>query len=630
MKKTISILLFISFVIGSTYAQQLNVDSVIHILNTEKLSAENRFNAYNNLCKAYMRHDIHKFLKYSKEGLEYAKKQKDKSWEADFEENMGIGYSMKSNYDSALIHYNKALDLATKIKSLDREMSLYEGIGTLYARQHIYQTGLDYYMKALKISEEIGKEERRMVILGNIGTIHRSLSNYDRAISYLEKSNAIAEKLNLSDKNISFDYNLGTIYLSKKDYDKALEYIEKTLEKSRLNKMTDFEIAALSTLTNIYSSDEKKDYVKALQYAQGSKQLSENFGDPYLMFYCWIDFSNIYYKQGAWKECEDAALKAWAIDSVDIVQGKNIAANITIANIHLGNKERANSFFWKYNDFQNKYIDKNYRESLLDLETKYETEKKELRIVSLEKEKQLYTWLAVLGIVAVILGSGLFFYRNRLNKQKIKQLEQEKQLVATQALLDGETAERSRLARDLHDGLGGLLSVLKLNLSEIKKSSLTKDDEEYFEKASEILDESNKELRRIAHHMMPASLMKAGLKTSLSDFCQAIPGVTFQYQGKDIRLDERLEVTLYRCTYELINNAVKYADATKIDVQLLVKDNLISLSVYDDGIGFDPTSVTTGSGLDNIRARIATFNGKMYISSSEKGTEFTIEIERSW
>lgn len=229
----------------------------------------------------------------------------------------------------------------------------------------------------------------------------------------------------------------------------------------------------------------------------------------------------------------------------------------------------------------------------------------------------------------MILGSGLFFYRNRLNKQKIKQLEQEKQLVATQALLDGETAERSRLARDLHDGLGGLLSVLRLNLNEIKRTSLDKEDEMYFAKVLKILDESNKELRRIAHHMMPASLTKTGLKTSLSDFCQAIPCVTFQYHGKNIRLDEHLEIILYRCTYELINNALKYADATKIDVQLLVENNFISLSVYDNGVGFDPTSVTKGSGLDNIRTRIATFNGKMHINSStDNGTEITIEIER--
>lgn len=234
----------------------------------------------------------------------------------------------------------------------------------------------------------------------------------------------------------------------------------------------------------------------------------------------------------------------------------------------------------------------------------------------------------MLGVFILILGSGIFIYRSRLNKQKIKQLEQEKQLVATQALLDGETAERSRLARDLHDGLGGLLSVLSLNLNEIEGSAMTEEQKGYFIKASEILDESNKELRRIAHHMMPASLMKVGLKTSLADFSQAIPGVSFQYQGKDIRLDERLEVTIYRCAYELINNAVKYADATKIDVQLLVEDYFISLSVLDNGKGFNPDNVTEGSGLANLKTRIATFNGKLYIDSSvDKGTEVTIEIE---
>ncbi|MDR1553218.1 MAG: sensor histidine kinase, partial [Prevotellaceae bacterium] len=233
---------------------------------------------------------------------------------------------------------------------------------------------------------------------------------------------------------------------------------------------------------------------------------------------------------------------------------------------------------------------------------------------------------------------GILFYRHKLNIQKrkqaeqqIKQLEQEKQLIATQALIDGEAAERSRLARDLHDGLGGMLSVVKLNLKDMKGYSILDNfDIDHFNKAMHMLDQSIDELRRVAHHIMPESLMRYGLKVSLEDFCRAISGAHFQFFGDDADLDNRLKILIYRCAYELINNAVKHANATNINVQLMIDNGLISLSVHDNGKGFDPATVAGGSGLENVRIRVATYNGKMNIySAPDKGTEISIEIEPS-
>jgi signal transduction histidine kinase len=271
------------------------------------------------------------------------------------------------------------------------------------------------------------------------------------------------------------------------------------------------------------------------------------------------------------------------------------------------------------------------------MEVKYETEKKEALIVSLEKEKELLIWLGVAAILLLMLLIGLLFYRHRLYLQKrklaeqqLQQLEQEKQLRATQAELDGETSERARLARDLHDELGGLLSVVRLNMSEIKsQSSLEQQDAIRFSNASDILDKAIVEMRRIAHHMMPESLLQHGLQTSLEDFCQAIEGVNFQFYGDARSLDDRLAVVLYRCTYELVANASKHANATLINVQFLIDENLISLTVQDNGTGFDPETVKAGAGLNNIKKRISVYKGKINIDSSpEKGTEITIEIEK--
>ncbi|MDR3340052.1 MAG: sensor histidine kinase, partial [Candidatus Symbiothrix sp.] len=190
-------------------------------------------------------------------------------------------------------------------------------------------------------------------------------------------------------------------------------------------------------------------------------------------------------------------------------------------------------------------------------------------------------------------------------------------LVATQSVLDGETSERKRLAKDLHDGLGGMLSAVKVNL----------DNLEHLQNARELLDRSIDELRRVAHHLMPASLLRLGLKASLEDFCLSIPNTHFHYYGEDKRLDEKTEILIYRCVYELVNNALKHSDAENFNVQLVQDADRISLTVQDNGCGFDPQTVKEGMGLGNIRTRIAAFNGKIDIYSSQgNGTEVYVEF----
>jgi len=212
----------------------------------------------------------------------------------------------------------------------------------------------------------------------------------------------------------------------------------------------------------------------------------------------------------------------------------------------------------------------------------------------------------------------------------VKQLEQEKQLVATQAVLDGETQERSRLARDLHDGLGSMLTGVKLNLMEMKKGAkLEYPDVERFDKALGLLDNSVVEMRRVAHHLMPDSLSRLGLKPAVEDFCRSLaPTVVFDYFGDEKRLDPMMEVVIYRSIHELVNNALKYSGASQILVQLMQEPNRISFTVQDNGCGFDPSMETNGSGLRNIRNRIASFGGNIQIDSRMgEGTEINGELK---
>ena len=618
-------------------AQTQNVDSLVNVLETQKLTAKEQLELYDKICKAYQRYNREKFITYSEKGLHLAQKEKDKNMTAMFYRYLGLSYTSRNEYDTAKIYYEKALDLTIEIKDKNFEANIYQLLGNLYARQNNNTLALQYHLKALPIFETLGNKKGCMGVFINIGSIYYALHNNERALYYIKQAETIAEELNDNSGKLGVYYNLGEIYYFKNEFDTAVYYELKMLEISRIVKSKTDEIFSLQSLAHIYSGG-IKDYGKAEEYAIECLRIAEEYGDWRNINGAYHVLSLVYLHQKRYKDSEIVALKAWEIDSTATIENIGIVINLIKSYIHLGNKDKADYFFQKYIDIMEIYNEKSYRDSITDMEIKYETEKKELRIAALEKEKTLYTLIIIISVVAALFAFAILFYRHKLNVQKckhveqqVKQLEQEKQLVAAQALIDGEAAERSRLARDLHDGLGGMLSVVKLNLKDMKGYSVLDNlDIDHFNKAMVMLDQSISELRRVAHHIMPESLMRHGLKTSLDDFCRAIPGANFRFFGDDTDLDNRLKTLIYRCAYELINNAVKHANATNINVQLMIENGLVSLSVHDDGTGFDPEKVMEGSGLENVRIRVASYNGKMNIYSSPgKGTEVSIEIEPS-
>jgi signal transduction histidine kinase len=244
------------------------------------------------------------------------------------------------------------------------------------------------------------------------------------------------------------------------------------------------------------------------------------------------------------------------------------------------------------------------------MEVKYETEKKETRIATLEKERRMYVWLGIAGIsllIAVIVALLL----------AVRSARKERQLAATKAVQDGEMIERERIAKDLHDRLGGSLAAMKIELQSAEK----------LQNVGDKLDECIKDVREITHNLLPRSLRQFGMKGALEDFTAQFPNVHFHFFGEEKRIKERLEFIIYCCANELVTNATRYSGAENINVQLVQGEKHVSLTVQDDGCGFDEKNITPGIGLKNIRDRVASCNGKLDIASSpDKGTETIIEL----
>jgi len=565
--------------------------------------------------------------------------------------NVGDSLYYANRLDSALYYFEQSLETQKYTVENEAEnksdinylqLKLFNSIGVINYIQGKYDLAGDNYFRALDIAEKINKRDDMIAIYHNLVNIYVKMLNYQQAKEYNLKEEKLSRELNDSISLAEAYQGLCRIFIDEKDYATALKYGEESLKI--LSALPDISanqlMSASQELSDVWL--QIPDYDKALMYAQKTVEYAKQTGISSYMSTALMMLSTCYLKQEKYKESEKIAFEALETDTTDIYINSLLYRNIAKNNIWLGNPGKGIEYFEKTSDAINAYSNKNFQSSLSEMEVKYKTQEKEHQITALEKEKRLMRELGIAGGAVLLLALATFFLlwrwtvqkrqvsekQKQLAEQQVKQLEQEKQLVATQAVLDGETQERTRLARDLHDGLGSILTAAKLSLLDMKKGViLGANDVERFDKSIGLLDQSVQEMRRVAHHLMPDSLSRFGLKPAVSDFCSALPSVSFAYYGDESRLEKNLEVMIYRCIHELVTNALKHAGAKKIMVQIIQESDRVNFTVQDDGCGFNPSTVADGMGLQNIRTRIASYNGILNIySKPDEGTEVNVEL----
>jgi len=627
--------LTLGFMLVSMNGTSQDRDSLENQLSNRNLPVVTYLNICDELSWSYLNDDFGKAKRFALQGIERARSENIPTMEATLYRNLGVAYYMNSQMDSAQLWLDRSLDLAITLKDEKLEAAVYGAIGNLHNVTGAYQEALSYYLKALSMFESQGNNERIRSLLGNIGTLYHSLLNLNQAEKYyleLEKESKLAGDT----------YNLGRAYdglsriaLREKDFDKSLGYSISAAEIFHNSNQQLEEAIALQGIAMVYYSH-YRDYPTAKEYALRALKLTQESGYPAHIAGSLNILSNIHFNEKDYQNCRQSAREAIRIDTTDANVTSNLYANMVRSGIFLDNNEEALHYFDKYRALIDERSTQEFELSMAELEKKYETEKKEMRISSLERERKLYGIILFSALFILVLLLLMVWFRQksirsekRLAEQKILHLEQEKQIVATQAVLDGETAERTRLARDLHDGLGGMLSAVKLNLFDMRQDVIIEtEDVERFNRVMEMLDNSMRELRRVAHNMMPESLSRYGLKVALEDFCLSLPKVTFHFFGEDQRIDHKSENTLYRAVFELINNAIRHAEAEHINVQLIQQADRVSVTVQDDGKGFDPGMVSQGAGLKNVQNRIGSAGGTVDIHSvTGQGTEITLEID---
>lgn len=343
---------------------------------------------------------------------------------------------------------------------------------------------------------------------------------------------------------------------------------------------------------------------------------------------------------------EQQLLECMKIAKADSLDDRLLTIYITLSKLKFATLDFAAGNFYeaKWDSLDQKQFYDELSEYEADLEKKYETEKKSAKISLQEtqlRQRSIVNYLlagAGVSLLAIsLLGYRTYSQKQKLQQQRINELETEKQLMATEAVLKGEEKERSRLAKDLHDGLGGMLSGIKYSFNSMKQNLvMTPENQQAFERSMDMLDSSIKEMRRVAHNMMPESLVKFGLDTALKDFCHDINQsgalkVNYQSIGlENKQLDQTTAITVYRIVQELISNTMKHAAAQTAIVQVSASGQQLSVTVEDDGKGFDTSILkrVQGMGWSNIQHRVDFLKGKLDVDSQPgKGTSVQMEFD---
>ncbi|MBL7747418.1 MAG: sensor histidine kinase, partial [Chitinophagaceae bacterium] len=476
---------------------------------------------------------------------------------------------------------------------------VYNDLAKLYRKTRSLDRALDNYNKASDIYRQLKDTAGIAMILNESGVVFEYREDYREAINRYTASMKLAEA---AGDSLSVSYSLSNIagvYVIQKKYNEAETNLLRALNIRELLKDS-FAIALTYSDLGV-AMNNKGDYNKAIDYLNRSNKVADRLKYPELQSNNYNELSAVAQKQGDFQKAFQYFLQRSALrDSLYALE-------------------------------KTKQIE--------ELNSKYESVKKEQQIIEQKNRLRLQNYLFI-GIGGVVLFTGLLIH-SRYKREKLKKEQQlqaeimKQQELAVKAVMEAEENERERIAKDLHDGVGQMMSAAKMNLSAFESELQPGNPEQHtaFQKIIQLVDESCKEVRTVSHIMMPNALLKNNLGAAIRDFVDKLSNkdlkVHVYTEGLDERLDSNIETVLYRVVQECVNNAIKHAGATTLDISLIRDKDGISGTIEDNGKGFDTTDKEKfeGIGLKNITTRIEYLKGTVdFDSAPGRGTVVALHV----
>lgn len=501
----------------------------------------------------------------------------------------------------------------------------------------------EVYLKLIPVYTKFKDDTALKNVYLNLGNIYFNKDQYPKALEYFVKSDRIKE-LSGNPQNIaSGSLSIAMTYNEMKDSIQMERYL--VIARNELSDSKD-SLPQWAFYYHLRGQNEllKKNYSKAIEYNQKGLQFSEKIGDIDHVINNKGGLSTALYELGRYHEA-----LAFEKDYYEYTQsaGKGHYMAVSLKRLadmefKTGNTKRAYQYLDEYIQLADSIKEAEVTKKLHALEVEFQTTQKENEIAQLQYENERKDWqlqrnkIWLFGTIAAIISLfvvAFLLYRNIKNEKRIRlqekdlhqfeveQMEQKHQIEILSSLMRGTETERQRLGRDLHDGLGGLLSGIKLKLNSFLNHKKGKHHELETELRSD-LDNAITEMRFISQSLLPDLLKKYGIVDALKHYCSrfSTEELSIHFQSVNVKSFPGAEKQLmfYRIAQELVNNAVKHSNATEIFVQLQYREHQFFLTVEDNGTGFDPSQMDQQtSGLINLKNRIDYLKGTLEISSSQ-------------
>ena len=517
----------------------------------------------------------------------------------------------------------EAINIANKLKN----DSLLANCNMAFSQQYFatadYVKSVEYGLESLRISERTNNIRGIIRAKSKLAQVYQMTEDLPKAQKMLEDILVLPEAIKYS-YNISL-HTLANIYGMQGKYSEALAMDEKGLKYCDSMGLPFAKTAFYDNMANCYMYS--GNFEKAREFFYISLQIDSTANDYRLMSDTYLNLGQLHMmnnkesaaitylnraillsKQVSYKEATASAYKVLS----EIYQ-KNGLLDSSIVNLK------------KHYLYRDSIRNINSENKISELQTIYETEKKENEIQSqkLELNNQrtgIIVLTAALGILCLL---ALLVYRKKQHQSKF-QLQKEiiqQQRMATAAIILAEENERNRIGTDLHDGIGQMVSAAKMNLSVLDGDLdfSNQMQKEKFNNVIKMLDESCGEIRAVSHQMMPLAMFDSSVSEAVQTFVQRIDKnlIAVDYYTDGIcKLSKEKESILYRILQENINNVIKHAKATTLSISIHHTDTETAVTVEDDGIGFDRSNLKNdGIGLSNIQSRVNFLGGDIEFDS---------------
>ena len=620
------------------------IDSLLIV--SKKQTDKQKILTYIEVAEKYTGIDLDSAKFYSKKAYNLSLNIKDKRIETIAIIQLGSFARENSEYTKAIDYFKKSLVLSKEIKDTVLIANSYSGLGIVNSRLGNFKEAISNFLKGIPVYEKLKDTVNMARGYLNLAVDLRKIKDFNKSILYNKKALYLFEKNNEHLNIAAIHNNLGGVFNENQEYLKAIKSAEIAKKYFIEN---DYERYVAYPLTNIaISYDSLNEQIKAEKNYLAAIRLHTKFREPYELAFLNNAYANFKYKHHKHREAieigEKALIYAEEVKALEFIT----SSSKTLAKSFQKNRnyKQANIYLNKYIISKDNLFEKEKSKDIAEIQTKYETSKKEAKI-AIQKEELLEKELAIKNrnLYAILLASALlilgiiFFGIYKKNRFKRKQLQKEidlKDALATIKTQNRLQEQRLRISRDLHDNIGSQLTFIISSLDNLKYISkdINTKLKDKLVGISSFTSHTIHELRDTIWAMNKSEITVEDLHARILSFVEkakvATENILFEVNydiDKNTSFSSLEGMNIFRVIQESINNALKYAGASKIEVKLDKKKNQFVVSVIDNGTGFDLKNVVLGNGLSNMEKRMSEINGKVAINSEiKKGTNITLSI----